>query len=110
MPAMLKGWFDRVWRPGVAFTLEEGVFRTHHLERLKHFAVVTTYGSPRLFIEAIVGDPARRQLVRGLARQFARGAKICWAPIYNVDGKSRARLAADAERAVGRVVRLLDRR
>jgi putative NADPH-quinone reductase len=106
LPALLKGWFDRVWQPGVAFTIEQGVFRTHHLTRLRRFAAVTTYGSPRLFIEWIVGDPARRQLIRGLALQFARGARSCWAPIYGVDGKPEAALAAARERAVDKVARL----
>jgi NAD(P)H dehydrogenase (quinone) len=106
LPAMLKGWFDRVWQPGVAFTLEDGVFRTHQLAGLRRFAVVTTYGSPRTFIEWVVGDPARRQLMRGLALQFARGLKTCWAPIYAVDDKAPDRLAGEREQAVARVARL----
>lgn len=107
LPAMLKGWFDRVWQPGVAFTLEGGVFGTHHLTHLRRFAVVTTYGSPRAFIEWVVGDPARRQLMRGLALQLARGVRTCWAPIYSVDLKSEGRLARDREQAVRRVARLM---
>lgn len=109
LPAMLKGWFDRVWRPGVAFTLEGGVFRTHHLAKVKRLAVITTYGSPRLFIERIVGDPVRRAVVRGLALQFARGVRVRWAPIYAVDGKSPATLARARSRAVDRVARLFGR-
>jgi putative NADPH-quinone reductase len=106
LPAMLKGWFDRVWQPGVAFTLEDGVFQTHTLTRLTCFAAITTYGSPRAFIERIVGDPARRQLLRGLALQLAPGVRIGWAPIYDVDVRSFARLARDRDRAVSRVARL----
>ena len=106
LPAMLKGWIDRVWRPGVAFAMQDGRFRTRHLERLKRFAVITTYGSPGWFIERIVGDPARRQLMRGLALQFARGAKTRWAPIYGADTRSRADLARARGKAVERVARL----
>ncbi|MBV9995698.1 MAG: NAD(P)H-dependent oxidoreductase [Caulobacteraceae bacterium] len=106
LPAVLKGWFDRVWQPGVAFTLEDGVFRAHRLPRLIRFAAIATYGSPRLFIEWLVGDPARRQLVRGLALQFAKGVRCCWAPIYAVDAKSEARLAKERARAVAKVARL----
>ena len=105
LPAMLKGWIDRVWQPGVAFTMEGGVFRTRTLQRVKRFAVITTYGSPRWFIEWIVGDPARRQLMRGLALQFAREVKTCWSPIYGVDTRSEADLTLAREKAVNCVVR-----
>jgi putative NADPH-quinone reductase len=107
LPAMLKGWFDRVWQPGVAFTLEGGAFRTRTLSRLRRFAAVTTCGSPRLFIEWIVGDPARRQLMRGLALQFAPRRQTAWAPIYAVDGRPEAQLARERVRAVDKVARLL---
>ena len=105
LPAMLKGWIDRVWQPGVAFTMEGGAFRTRTLRRVKRFAVITTYGSPRWFIEWIVGDPTRRQLMRGLALQFARGVKTCWRPIYGVDTRSEADLARAREKAVNSVAR-----
>ncbi len=106
MPAMLKGWFDRVWQPGVASAIENGAFRTHYLTRVKRFAVITTYGSPGWFIERIVGDPGRRQLMRGLALQFARGVRTRWRPIYNVDNRTPDDLARARGRAVASVARL----
>lgn len=106
LPAMLKGWIDRVWQPGLAFSMQGGAFQTHALTRLRRFAVITTYGSPRLFIEWIVGDPARRQLMGGLKLQLARGARSCWAPIYSVDTRSPADLARARARAVRRAARI----
>ena len=106
LPAMMKGWIDRVWQPGVAFAIEDGAFRTRYLKQLKRFAVITTYGSPRWFIERIVGDPARRQLMRGLALQCAHGVKTCWRPIYGADTRSTEDLARARDRAVASVVRL----
>jgi NAD(P)H dehydrogenase (quinone) len=108
LPAMLKGWFDRVWQPNVAFTLEDGRFQIRHLSGVRRFAVVTTYGSPGWIIKWVVGDPARRMVMRGLALQFARGVKTTWAPIYGVDGRSEAALAKARDRAVERIVRRMD--
>jgi NAD(P)H dehydrogenase (quinone) len=109
LPALLKGWFDRVWQPGVAFSMDGGVFRTHQLEKVRRFAAITTHGSPRWFIERIVGNPARRQLMRGLALQFAKGARTCWRGIYDVDSRPMADLAKARGKAVDRVVRFMGR-
>lgn len=106
LPAMLKGWLDRVWQPGVAFAMKQGVFQIHHLMRVARFAAITTYGSPQWIIEWVAGDPLRRQLMRGLKLQFARGARSAWAPIYDVDARSREDLARARTQAVGRVARL----
>jgi putative NADPH-quinone reductase len=109
LPAMLKGWIDRVWQPGLAFTIEGGAFKTRRMTGIRRFAVITTYGSPRWFIEGLVGDPARRQLMRGLARQFGRGVRTVWRPIYAVDARSRADLERAREQAVAAVARLFGR-
>ena len=107
LPAILKGWIDRVWQPGVAFELETGVFQTRYLRRIKRFVVITTYGSPRYFIEWVVGDPVRRQLARGLALQFGRGVRTAWLPIYDVDRRSPGDLAGARDRVVTRAVKSL---
>ena len=109
LPAMLKGWIDRVFQPQVGFAIEDGRFRTRYLPKLKRFAVITTYGSPRIFIEWLVGDPVRRQLMRGLVLQFARGVRKAWAPIYAADTRSEADLVGARGRAVEKVAKLFAR-
>ena len=45
LPAMLKGYFDRVWAPGIAFDIgADGVFQTDKLNNIRKLGVVTTYG------------------------------------------------------------------
>ena len=67
MPAMLKGYVDRVWAPGVAFEhdLDRGRLKPllHHI---KIFGVVTTYGAPWLMTRLMLGDPNRTTLMRTL--------------------------------------------
>jgi NAD(P)H dehydrogenase (quinone) len=46
LPAILKGYFDRVWAPGIAFDRgADGVFQTDRLANIRKLGVVTRYGS-----------------------------------------------------------------
>src|SRR5215212_977654 len=45
LPAMLKGWLDRVWVPGVAFRLGGRRVLQRELSAIRYLGVVTTYGS-----------------------------------------------------------------
>ena len=64
MPAMLKGYFDRVFLPGVSFEMVEGKTRGN-LTNIKKVAVVTTYGATRLKA-LLLGDPPRKFCKRSL--------------------------------------------
>ena len=87
MPAILKGYFDRVWLPGVAFEVAGG--RTRPLLRnIERFAVVTTYGSPWWF-NRLMGDPNRRVITRGLRALFPRGVRMLWLARYGMDFADR---------------------
>jgi NAD(P)H dehydrogenase (quinone) len=83
MPAILKGYIDRVWLPGVAFTLDGG--RTRPL--LKHivrFGVVTTYGSP-WWLNKLIGDPCRSTFMRGIRLLCSGKARTLWLAQYGMD-------------------------
>jgi putative NADPH-quinone reductase len=62
VPAILKGFFDRVLRPGIAFVYENNVVRPR-LQNIRRIAAVTTYGRPRWMVW-YVGDLPRRQVTR----------------------------------------------
>lgn len=67
-PAILKGYFDRIYLPGVSFILEGGGDRGKLVPNLKHIkkvAFVTTYGGSR-WRTMLMGDPPRL-----LARRWA---------------------------------------
>jgi putative NADPH-quinone reductase len=95
MPAMLKGWFDRVWAPGVAFTLGDGAIGPA-LTNIRRIAVVTSYGSPRWLLWYL-GWPDRRLFARGLKRLCARDCRLDWLYLNNMDHigeRERARFLA----------------
>lgn len=83
MPAILKGYFDRVWLPGVAFEVAHG--RTWPLLRnVVRFAVVTTYGSP-WWLNRLIGDPGRRVMMRSIRVLFQKRVRVLWLAKYNMD-------------------------
>ena len=99
MPALLKGWFDRVWIPGVAFDLDRrrGV-SMHALGGVKRLMVVTTYGAPAWFIRLWLGDPGRRVVMRGLKPLLAPGCRSAWAALYRMDRNTPAQRSGFLDR------------
>jgi putative NADPH-quinone reductase len=92
MPAILKGWVDRVWAPGVAFHLmADGGPLRRGLTTIRHFAVVTTYGSPQWIIALGFGNPGKVVLMRGLAPLMSPGVRKRFLALYDMDRATRAR-------------------
>ncbi len=65
-PAMLKGWFDRVWMNDVAHHLPEGATRIYaKLKNVKRLEIVTAHGSSKL-VNFMQGNPGRVTVFRTL--------------------------------------------
>jgi NAD(P)H dehydrogenase (quinone) len=99
MPAPLKGYFDRVWIPGVAFDISaSGGTTIERLRHIKHLAVITTYGSPWWLIRLYMRDPIRTLFKRGLGRLCGRDCKKRFYALYDMDRATPAKRAAFLER------------
>jgi NAD(P)H dehydrogenase (quinone) len=95
MPAILKGYFDRVWTQGIAFHLPEGGGAIlPALTNIKKLWVVTTYGAPWWLIRLVLRDPVRAVILGGLARLCGRGVETRFLALYNIDAASPAKCAA----------------
>ncbi|MGE5469061.1 MAG: NAD(P)H-dependent oxidoreductase [Ignavibacteria bacterium] len=67
LPAMLKGWFDRVWAPGVAYDHADdlGPIRPR-LHGLRRAMAITSLGAPWWVDWLVMRRPVRRQLKTAL--------------------------------------------
>lgn len=96
MPAMLKGWLDRVWSPGVAFRLGGGAIEPL-LTNIRRIGVVTTYGSP-LWLLWYIGWPDRKLIGRGIRRLCAKGCRLDWVYLNAMDQRKPTELNAFVEK------------
>ncbi|MBB5762964.1 NAD(P)H-dependent oxidoreductase [Methylorubrum rhodesianum] len=99
-PAMLKGWFDRVWLPGIAFALGGAKVLQPRLTNIRRITVVTTYGSPRWLLW-LVGWPDWRMFRFGIRPLCARRCRLDWIALTGMDRASepvRARFVAQVRK------------
>ncbi|MEC9343532.1 MAG: NAD(P)H-dependent oxidoreductase [Pseudomonadota bacterium] len=104
LPAMLKGWFDRVWTPNLTFTMPTGGPIRPIMTHVRKVAVVTTCGAPRWW-SYLVGHPGKRTILRGVRALFARRCRTLFLAHYMMDHstpQSRAAFLARVERAFAR--------
>ena len=91
MPAILKGFVDRVFVPGVAFRPDPNGGRLIPLlQNIRTFDVVTTTGSPWWITELYMRNPVRRQIRQGIAGVCSKTARFRMQSMYNLDRASRA--------------------
>lgn len=104
LPAMLKGWLERVLVPGVGFTLNSRNKVRPGLCHVKRIVGVTTYGSPRSYVR-LMADGGRRTLHRSLRAATGLRTRANWFALYGIDGAShekRREFLTTLERKVAR--------
>ncbi|AWI86109.1 NAD(P)H dehydrogenase (plasmid) [Alloyangia pacifica] len=94
-PAILKGWMERVWLPGVAFEVASAtkMRATGRLQNIRHFAVITTSGSPWWWLR-LIRDPGRSMLARGYRVLFHPRCRVTWLQLHDMNHRKPRDLKA----------------
>jgi len=99
-------WLDRVWEPGIAFTLPQSSGPIRGLmDRIVRIVGITTSGSTRTWL-FVVGNPGRRTIARGIRALCARRCRTIWLQHYDIDRSTPRSRAAFLERVDDAMSRL----
>lgn len=106
MPAMLKGWLDRVLVPYATFILPDGENPMRpQLTNIRRIVAITTCGA-RFIQSKFVGEPARRTLLRGFRFICHPKCKTHYLALYGIDTSTedaRNAYAAKVKRTLERL-------
>ncbi|MBZ5759485.1 MULTISPECIES: NAD(P)H-dependent oxidoreductase [Rhizobium] len=102
-PAMLKGYFDRVWLPGVSFELVDGQVKSR-LRHIRKLAAVLTYGATPLRA-LVAGNPPKKIVKRVLRAQINPVKPVTFLAHYDMNNcteQTRAAFMARVKTAMER--------
>jgi NAD(P)H dehydrogenase (quinone) len=99
LPAILKGWLERVTVPGVGFVFDQRTGKVKPgLGHVRRIVGISTYGAPWWSVK-LMTDQGRRIVTRALRMSCGWRAKPAWFALYAIDSTTEDERAA----FVGRV-------
>lgn len=106
LPAILKGWLERVMVPGVAFVLDPRTSKVRPgLQQMRHLVGISTYGSPRSYVR-LINDNGRRTITRALRLSCGLRVRSAWLGLYAIDTSTTSQRTAFLDRVEQRMAKL----
>ena len=102
MPAILKGWLERVMVPGVGFVFNERHHVRRGLTQTRRIVGISTYGSRWWYVKAM-HDNGRRTLLRALRLNTAVITRRSWLGLYEIDRRTNEQRTAFLRRVDDRM-------
>jgi NAD(P)H dehydrogenase (quinone) len=100
LPAILKGWFERVMVPGVGFVFDAKGKVRPGLTNVRRLVGISTYGSTWAYVK-VINDNGRRTILRAMRLSTGVRTRSRWLAMYAIDGSN----PADRERFLDRCER-----
>lgn len=105
-PAILKGWFDRVWGPGIAYNHAPDLGRIiPQLTNLKKMIVVTTLGAPWWIDVLVMRRPVKRIIKIALLKTCAPQCQLEMFALYKCEDIDRGKVTRFLDRVLGALVK-----
>lgn len=108
LPAMLKGWLDRVLLPDVAFLMPTPERKKIHpgLQHITRLGVFTTCGAS-WWLTTFIGAPGKRTILRGIGVLCAKPLKKAFAAHYLMDSSTPESRKRHLDRVAAKMDRFL---
>ena len=87
VPAILKGWLEKVMVPGVSFVFDEHHRVRRGLTNVTRIVGISTYAAPRSTVR-LINDNGRRTVVRALRLCTGMRTRAKWLALYKLPSTS----------------------
>lgn len=102
LPAILKGWLERVMVPGVGFVFDKAGKVRPGLTHIQRIVGISTYGAPRSYVFAL-NDNGRRTLTRALRMSCGLRTRCRWLGLFAIDTSTAEERTAFLQRVAKRM-------